>query len=373
MRPTFAHIDLQNLAFNLRSCREFIGSDVKYMAVVKANAYGHGAVECSRVLEAEGVDWFGVALVEEAIELRDAGIKKPILCLGGVQADLESTCLDREITPVVFNISGARQFNDSAAARGVMAAIHIKVDTGMGRLGVRWDKLGDFIRELRSLKNLWVEGLMTHFAAADDPKQNAFTEMQVERFQQVVGTFESAGIHPDVVDLANSPGAIAHPKARSQMVRLGGVLYGLAADVLPLGAPRPKLKPVLSLHSVVADVKRVPKGESLGYGRTFATKRDSLIGLVPVGYHDGYRRALSNNAYVIVNGHLAPVVGRVSMDWTIVDLTNIPKASIGDKVTLIGASDDLRITAEDVAGLVGTISYEITCGISNRVPRLYAR
>lgn len=371
MRPTHARIDLRNLAFNLRSCRDFIGTDLKYMAVVKANAYGHGAVECARVLEAEGVDWFGVALIEEAIELREAGIKKHILCLGGIFPSQESEFLSHGVTPVIFNVESARKFNEAARKDGVTPNVHIKIDTGMGRLGVRWDEIDVFISELKSLSNLHVEGLMTHFAAADDPKENAFTKTQIERFGRVVQTFDSAGFHPDIVDLANSPSAVAHPESRAQMVRLGGLLYGLSGDILPPAVPKPELRPVMSLHSAVADVKRVSRGESVGYGRTFIAERDTTIALVPIGYHDGYRRVLYNRSKVIIREQPAPVVGRISMDWTIVDVTDIPGTSIRDEVTLIGSMGKLCITAEDLARSAGTISYEITCGIGPRVPHVY--
>ena len=369
MRPTFARIDLENLRFNFRSSRDFIGHDVKYMAVVKANAYGHGAVECSRVLEADGVDWFGVALLEEAVELRDAGIQAPILCLGGPVMGQEAIFLDRDITPVIFSVEQARALNAKAAKRNMKAAIHIKIDTGMGRLGVRCDHVGNFIDELKPLNNLRVEAMMTHFASADDLREKEFTELQIDRFHEAVKQFEAAGIRPDFVDLANSPGAVAHPRSRPQMVRLGGILYGLGGDILPAGVPKPDLKPVMSLHSAIADVKPIPKGETLGYGRTYTTKRDSMIALIPIGYHDGYRRALSNNSEVIINGQFAPVVGRVSMDWTIVDVTDVPNVATGNEVILIGSCGDLQILAENLAARGGTISYEITCGISRRVPR----
>jgi alanine racemase len=212
---------------------------------------------------------------------------------------------------------------------------------------------------------------MTHFASANDTAEDEFTNAQIDRFLNSVKQFEAAGFTPDVVDLANSPGAVGHPRSRAQMVRLGGIIYGLGGDVLAGDRPKPELKPVLSLHSTIADIKQVPKGETLGYGRSFTTERDSMIALVPIGYHDGYRRGLSNKAQVIINGQLANVVGRVSMDWTIIDITDLPDSKIGDKVTLIGRDGDKEIKAEDLAGLLDTISYEITCGISGRVPRRF--
>ena len=212
---------------------------------------------------------------------------------------------------------------------------------------------------------------MTHFASANDPSEDAFTNTQIDRFLNAVRKFESAGFEPEVVDLANSPGAVGHPRSRAQMVRLGGILYGLGGDVLASDRPRPELKPVLSLNSTIADIKQVPKGETLGYGRSFTIERNSTIALVPIGYHDGYRRGLSNKAQVIVNGQFANVVGRISMDWAIVDLTDLPDPKIGDRVTLIGQNGGQEIKAEDLAALLDTISYEITCGIGGRVPRRY--
>jgi alanine racemase len=370
-RPTFAQIDLTNLRFNFRSSCDFIGPDVKYMAVVKANSYGHGMIECAKVLAEEGANWFGVALIEEAIELRDAGITQPILCLGGVATGQEEITIRQNVSAVVFNSQQLSALNSAAVASGQPANIHIKIDTGMGRLGVRWDQVDPFVTDLQRFTNLYVEGLMTHFASANDPSEDEFTNEQIHRFLQAVKKFETAGFEPDVVDLANSPGAVGHPRSRAQMVRLGGILYGLGGDVLASDRTRPELKPVLSLHSTIADIKQIPKGETLGYGRSFTTERDSTIALVPIGYHDGYRRGLSNKAQVIVNGQFANVVGRISMDWTIADITNLPGTKIGDGVMLIGQDGGKEIRADDLAALLDTISYEITCGISGRVPRRY--
>ena len=370
-RPTYAQIDLANLRFNFESSREFIGPDLKYMAVIKADAYGHGAVECARVLVDEGVDWFGVALLEEAIELRRAEITQPILCLGGLAAGQAAEALQLKITPVVFNLDQIAELDAAASLSGKPSSLHVKIDTGMGRLGVRWDELDSFIERLTSFRFIKVEGLMTHFASANDPAEDEFTNTQIDRFFSSVKKFEAAGFDPEIIDLANSPGAVGHPRSRAQMVRLGGILYGLGGDVLARELPKPELRPVMSLHSAIADIKQVPAGQTLGYGRTFTTTRDSEIALVPIGYHDGYRRGLSNKAQVIINGHFANVVGRISMDWTIVDVTEIQSVKIADRVTLIGNDLGAEIKAEDLAGLLDTISYEITCGISSRVPRRY--
>jgi len=370
-RPTFAEIDLDAVRFNFRSAKNFIGNDVSYMAVVKANAYGHGAVECSRVLVEEGVDWLGVALIGEGLELRNAGLKIPILCLGGIANGHESDAIAQDITPVVFNLDQAAALSNAASSLGRDVDIHVKVDTGMGRLGVRWEQVEPFIKGLSALPRLNVAGLMTHFASANDPAEDDFTNEQVRRFSEAQKQFAAAGHEPVIVDLANSPAAVGHPDSRGQMVRLGGILYGLGGDVLDPAKPQPELKPVLSLYSEICDIKSVRAGETLGYGRTFKTSRDSLIALVPIGYHDGYRRNLSNCAQVLINGQRAPVVGRISMDWTIIDVTDIPNASALDRVTLIGIDQGEQIRAEGLASLLDTISYEITCGISSRVPRRF--
>jgi alanine racemase len=370
-RPTWAEIDLDNLAFNFRSAKEFIGSDTKYMAVVKADAYGHGAVACARRLESEGVDWFGVALPEEGVELREAGIRKRILCLGGFWEGQETLALNYSLTPVIFQIEKAAILNHAAATRGTDVSIHVKVDTGMGRIGVRFDHVEEFAEKLRSLSHLRVEGVMTHFAAADDLDQTHFTNLQMERFNSAVAVFREKGFNPAYLDLANSPGAVVHPASRSNLVRLGGILYGLGGDVLPNGVAKPELKPVMSVRTRVAHLKRVPAGETIGYGRTFHTEQDSLIATIPIGYQDGYSRTLSNIGHAIVRGSLVEVAGRVSMDWTMLDVTGVEGVQVGDEVTLIGTDNGQHIGAENLAKATGTISYEITCGINRRVPRLY--
>lgn len=367
-RPTYATTDLDNLAYNFHSVREFLGPQNKVLAVVKANAYGHGAVGCSRRLESEGVDWLGVALPEEGIELREAGIRVPILVLGSFWPGQVDAILDHALTPVILTFEQASALNNAARRRDLTADCHLKIDTGMGRIGVRYDAVAELASKLSMLTNIRIDGVMTHFAAADDLEQRSFTKLQMQRFDQSVEILRSNGFAPTFVDLANSPAAIAYPESRRGMARIGGILYGLGGDVLPAGIPAPTLKPVLSLRSAIAHLKNVPKGETLGYGRTFMTVRDSVIATVPIGYADGYPRAVSNKGKVIIKGGFAPVVGRVSMDWTIVDVTDIP-AGIGDEVTLIGREGSLSIAAEDIAQWAGTISYEITCGVSQRVER----
>ena len=370
-RPTWTEINLDNLAFNFHSVKKFVGGEIEYLAVVKADGYGHGAIFCAKKFEQEGIDWLGVALPEEGLTLRENGIKIPILCLGGFWDGQAELLIENNLTPVIYRIPQAEYLNRAALLKNISVDVHIKIDTGMGRIGVRYDEVEVFAEKLKEFKNLRVEGMMTHFAAADNLKENDFTELQVKRFYDAVEIFEAKGFRPKYKDLANSPGAIAHADTRGNLVRLGGVLYGLGGDVLPKEIIKPELKPVLSLHTRIAHLKKVPKGETLGYSRTFETEKDSMIATIPIGYQDGYRRSLSNHSRVIVNGKYAPVVGRVSMDWTILDVSDIADVKINDEVILIGESEGLKITAEDLARNAETISYEITCGISRRVNRIY--
>lgn len=370
-RPTWAEINLENLALNFRSVKKFIGKEIGYMAVVKADGYGHGAVACAKKLVEEGVDWFGVALLEEGIELRENNIETPILCLGGFWQGQEKLFLEHKITPVVYQLETAEKFNNAAQEKRVFVDVHIKIDTGMGRIGVRLDEVKKFAGKLKKFENLRIEGIMTHFAAADNLSENDFTETQIKRFDEAIAVFEENGFHPKFKDMANSPGAVVHKNSRGNLVRLGGILYGLGDDVLPKAVAKPELKAVLSLHSRIAQIKRVPKGETLGYSRTFTTLRDSVIATVPIGYQDGYRRSLSNRGRAIINNQYVPVVGRISMDWTILDVTDLQAVNVHDEIILIGECGKLKVTAEELAGLIKTISYEITCGINRRVNRKY--
>lgn len=370
-RPTCAEINLDNLAFNFRSVKEFISEDISYMAVVKADGYGHGAVCCAKKLEAEKIDWFGVALPEEGLELRTHGIRTPILCLGSFWEGQENFLIENDLTPVIFRLEIAEKLNRAARNKNVSVKIHVKIDTGMGRIGVRFDEVNAFAEKLKTFSNLRIDGIMTHFAAADNLRETDFTDKQIKRFENAVGIFEKKGFRPTYKDLANSPGAIAHKNSHGNMVRLGGVLYGLGGDILPREIIKPKLKPVLSLKTHIAHLKRVPKGDTLGYSRTFETERDSIIATIPIGYQDGYSRALSNNGRAIIKNTYVPIVGRISMDWTILDVSDIPDVKVNDEVILIGKSGELKVTAEEIAQATDTISYEITCGINRRVIRKY--
>lgn len=369
MRPTRAEINLENLAENYRAMQQFVGESAAVMAVVKSDAYGHGAVECARKLSAEGVGWFGVALPEEAAELRQSGIGQLILSMGGFWRGQEGLCLKNKITPVVYNLELAEILNRAAGERNEIADVHVKVDTGMNRLGVRFDEFAEFADKLKELKNLRCDGLMTHFAAADEECRNDFTDEQIRRFEEAAEIFREKGFRPTWCDLANSPGALAHPRSRKNLVRIGGALYGIGKDIFPPSETVDSLKPVMRVRSEITLLKTVPKGETVGYACAFKTEKDSVIATIPIGYNDGVPRSFSNKGRVIINGQFAPIIGRVSMDLILADATEIQNVKLFDEVVVIGEQSAAQITVEEIAEIVGTISYEITCGISKRVPR----
>ena len=370
-RPTWAEVDLNALANNFKTIRKRVGPAVAVMPMLKANAYGHGAVQCAKRLSQEGAQWFGVALPEEALELRNAGINQQILCLGGFWQEQAVQCIQHRITPVVFSPDMVQLLNRAALDAGLVVNVHLKVDTGMGRLGVRFDQLSEFLSAIDNCRNISIDGLLTHFAAADDSACQPLTQHQIQSFNEAAYLIRERGFNPTHLHLANSAAIFGQPTAWGNLVRPGGALYGLWRDVLPLSVSKPGLESVMSLHSRIILLKRVPAGETIGYGCTFEASRPSLIATLPVGYHDGYKRGVSNRANVIVRGAYAPVAGRVSMDFTLVDVTDVPGVEVGDQVTLLGRDRELAVTAEDLARIIGTISYEVTCGISSRVPRHY--
>ncbi|MDQ1639564.1 MAG: alanine racemase [Pyrinomonadaceae bacterium] len=370
-RPTWAEIDLDALAANFQLVKNRVGPDVNVMTVVKANAYGHGAVACARRLEREGANWFGVALPEEGIELRTAGITRPILCLGGFWEGQAELCLQHALVPVVYRLDMLEAIDRAARDRGIVAEVHLKIDTGMGRLGVRFDEVAEFAPQLKEFKNVRIDGLMTHFAAADDPSCETLTHEQIRRFHDAVAVFREMGFDPKFVHLANSAGIFAERESWGNMVRPGGVLYGLWRDILDPAHRNENLRPVMSLHSRIMLLKWVPEGETVGYGCTFEASRKTLVATIPIGYDDGYLRGLSNRSHVIIRGMFATVIGRISMDLTLVDVTNVPGVKLNDEVVLLGESAGQSVTAEYLAKTAGTLSYEVTCGLGSRVPRLF--
>lgn len=374
LRPTTAHIDLGALRHNLAQVRRLAGAR-EVIAIVKADAYGHGAVPVARALAAEGVTRFGVALVEEGRALREAGIRGEVLVLGGFVEDQAAEIVELGLTATIFHAGHADALNAAARRAGRAAPVHAKIDTGMGRLGFSPDAAPDAVAALARSAFLRLEGLMTHFADADlaDP---AYAREQVARFDAVAETVRRAGVRIPIRHAANSAAVMAASSWRSAM---GGPLYDAVRPGLMLYGARPgpavgagvDLRPVLSLTTRILLLKRVPPGTPISYGRTFVTRRESVIAVLPIGYADGYPRALSNAGRVLVRGRAAPVVGRVCMDLTMVDVTDVPGAAEGDEAVVIGAQGAAAITVEEVAAGAGTIAYEILCGIGPRVPRRY--
>ena len=370
-RPTWAEINLDNLTHNFRAAKAAVGEGVSILAAVKSDAYGHGAVECAHALEKAGVGWFGVAMPEEGLALRDSGITRPILSLGGFWEGQEDSLISHRLTPVVFRLDLLDRLSHAARAYGAVADYHLKVDTGMGRLGVPYAELGSFLDEAARFQNVRLDGVMTHLASADRPDQREFTERQMSLFEGAVELVRTRGFSPTWVHQANSAGTVAYPGSRGNLVRLGGVLYGLWRDVTDRSIEPLDWRPVMSLRTRIMLLKTVPAGNPLGYGGTFVTEVESRIATLPIGYEDGLGRELSNCGKVIVRGELAPIVGRVSMDLTLIDVTAIEGAAVGDEVVIIGNQGGSLTTAEEVAAQSGSISYEVTCRVSERVPRVY--
>lgn len=372
-RPTWAEIDLDNLIHNFHVTRTELGSGIAIMPAVKADAYGHGAVECARALEQEGAEWFGVAMPEEGLMLRNAGIARPILCLGGFWEGQEEAIIGNRLTPVLFRVDLLDQLNRAARSAGAVVDYHLKVDTGMRRLGVPNAELGDFLDAAARFENVRLDGVMTHLASADYHEKSDFTARQMSLFEAAVEMVRARGHEPRWIHEANSAGAHAYPRSRGNLVRLGGVLYGLWRDVTDRSIAPLDWRPVMSLHTEIMLLKEVPAGTPMGYGGTFVTSRESRIATIAIGYEDGLPRALSNRGRVIVRDQMAPIVGRVSMDLTLVDVTDVEGAALGDEAVIIGGKGANQIFAEEVAAEIGTLSYEVTCGISDRVPRVYRR
>ncbi len=370
-RPTRAEINLDNLQHNFHVMREAMGRDVAIMAAVKADAYGHGARQCAAALERAGAEWFGVAMPEEGLQLREAGIKRPILCLGGFWEGQEAAIIENHLTPAVFRVDLLERLDRAARERKTIAAYHVKIDTGMGRLGVPLSEFDNFLESISRFENVRMDGMMTHFAAADEAGKQEFTRQQMACFAEAVESARSGGHDPTWIHQANSGAAHALPSSRGRLVRLGGVLYGLWRDMTDREVPPLDWRPVMSLHTRIAMLKTVSKGAPLGYGCSFVTARESRIATLPIGYEDGLRRGLSNCGRVIVRGRMAPIVGRVSMDLTLIDVTDIDGAAVGDEIVILGSEGESAITAEEVAAQLQTISYEVTCAVSHRVPRVY--
>jgi len=366
-RPTFAEIDLAALRHNCGVLRDRLGPGVRILGVVKADGYGHGAVEVGRTLAAAGIDMLGVALVEEGVALRVHGIRTPILIMGLTPEDEAAAAIEYGLTPTVDGPATAEPLERRAAAKGVTLAVHLKIDTGMNRLGVRAEEAAEAARAVTSFPHLSVAGAYTHLACADEP-DTAVSAEQLARFAEALERLRSAGVCPDVVHAANSSAVLRLPESHFDMVRAGLALYGVAPCETARDVP---LRPVMRLVTHLVATKRVRRGEGVSYGHRWRAERDTLVGILPIGYADGYPRALSNRGQARVGGRLAPVVGAVCMDMVLVDLTDAPGAAPGMAVTLIEADPASPLSAAALAEAAGTIPYEILTGIGKRVPRVY--
>ena len=371
-RPTFAEIDLIALRRNYGRVRDSIAPDCGLLAVVKADAYGHGFMDIAQELERLGVTAFGVAFLAEGIQLRKSGIDRPILILGGIYPGQEKKCVGFNLSTAVFSLEQALELNATAAKLFRTAKIHVKIDTGMGRLGVGHADAPVFFRKLRRLKYQEVEGVMSHFAAADelDEAGTGYTDRQAELFLEALAAARKEGFAPRYVHIANSAAAFARTMPDCNLVRPGIALYGAlpSADF----AGRLVVEPVMTLKSRVAMLKEVPAGTSISYARRFTAAGPTRVASIPVGYADGYSRALTNKGELLIRGVRAPVIGTVCMDWIMADVSGVPEVAVGDEVVLLGCDSAGRaVHAEELAAWAGTIPYEIFCGISKRVPRVY--
>ncbi len=375
----YAKVNLDAIHANLKSIREYVNHEmqhkVKIMAVVKADAYGHGAIPISRELEKLNVDYIAVAIYQEGIQLREEGVKVPILVLGNTHEDAFEDLVRYDLTQTVYSAKLGEKLNRFGERLGEKVRIHVKVDTGMGRLGFRllgksMDTSVQEIIDLTRCEYLRCEGIFTHFSKADEV-DFSYTHMQVELFEHLLNRLKAQGIEFPLVHASNSAGLIDHQCARFNMVRTGIALYGLyPSDTVNHGI---RLEPALSIISRIIFLKEVEKDEYISYGGIFKTNRTSKIATVPIGYADGYSRALSNKGRVLIRGQYAPVVGRVCMDQMLVDVTDIEGVTEDDAVILIGESNEQHIYVEELATHMNTINYEVLCSIGKRVPRIYMK
>lgn len=386
-RPTWAEVSLVALRQNFRTVQKHVGSNVTVCAVVKADAYGHGALECSRALEAEGARWLGVTSLDEAIPLREADIQANILLMTGFWRGEEHEIVRQRLTPTVWEPWQIQSLDAAAAAQRVAKhPVHLKVDTGMGRLGVAIDQLPAVLEALVAAKHLMLEGLSTHFASSEVMDAPSVTE-QERRFETARRLLREAGVEPVFVHMANTNAIISRKETWSNlsranlkgnsMVRPGVALYGYylpfqrAGREVGGGTLRLPVKPILTWKTRILSLRDFGANHPLGYGGTYVTKAPTHVAVLPVGYADGFNRQLSNKGRVIVRDHYAPIVGSISMDLTLVDVTGIPGIAVGDEVILLGGTEGLSVDAVEHARLANSSPYEILCNISKRVPRRY--
>ncbi len=376
-RPTWAQVSLANLRYNFGVVQRHIGAERAVCAIVKADAYGHGATECARALEEEGARWLGVTSLDEAIPLREAGIRTRILLMTGFWRGEEEEIIRLQLTPTVWEAGQVKLLEKAAASLGLARhAVHLKVDTGMGRLGVALEDLRRVCSALRSSSHLLLEGLSTHFASSEVLDAPSVDE-QLKRFDEAREILRNQGFDPPLIHAANTGAIISKRESWNTMVRPGIALYGYHLPFERAGREvsgsglRLGLKPVLTWKTRILSLREVRANQPLGYGGTYVTKASARIAVLPVGYADGLNRAISSCGRVIVGEHYAPIVGRISMDLTLVDVTGLPGVAVGDEVILLGSCDGLNVDAHKHAVLASTNVYEILCAISKRVPRKY--
>jgi len=367
---TWAEIDLDAIEYNVKAFKRHVGQAVEVIAVVKANAYGHGAVQVARAALAAGATRLAVHRAIEGVEIRKAGIQAPILVMGYTPPSGADLVVRWKLTPSLMTIEFAQALSVQAEAQGVHIPVHVKVDSGMSRYGLMPPEVPGFMQSLRQLPGIKLEGLFTHFATADWADQT-YIRQQLAVFKDVIRELEGSGIHVPLIHAANSAATMALPEAHFNAVRPGVALYGM--DPSSEWPPVFEIRPALMLKSLVSRVRELPAGAGVSYGRTFITHKATLTALVPVGYGDGYHRVLSNKGSVLIGGKRAPIIGRICMDQFVVDISHFPGVRQDDEVVLVGRQGEEVIRAEEVAALAGTINYELTTSLLPRVARVYLR
>lgn len=371
MRPTRVIIDLNRLRNNIKEIRSVIKEKTSIMAVVKANAYGHGLVQIAKCAAESGVEWLGVALPEEGMELRKSGISLPILVLGDASREQCEISVRYDLTQAVPSLITAHHLNDIALNSGKKAKVHIKLDTGMGRIGFNSVKeLKTVVKEMQNMQGISIEGVFTHLATADEENSD-YTIKQINCMEKMLEEIKESGLQIDCIHVSNSAGILMYPQSHYNMVRCGISMYGYFPSTFVKERTGIALKPIMQWETRILFIKTLETGSSVSYGRSFIASSPRKVATLPVGYADGYKRLFGNRASVLIRGRRAPVIGRVCMDQIMVDITDIPEAEIGDQVVLLGEQGNEKITADELADLCGTISYEILASISDRVPRIY--
>lgn len=369
-RSTIVEINLDAVKHNVREFKKRVNDEnIAMMAAVKANGYGHGAIEIAKAAIKAGVSHLAVAFIDEGIELREAGITVPILILGYTPEEAVVDAIEYDIMMTVYRIEDLRNIDHIAERLQKKARIQIKADTGMSRIGLQEEEVTPFLQELKEMKHVEVEGMFTHYSTADEVDK-AYTFMQKGLFEKAVNTAKSMGIHLPLIHSSNSAGTMELDNEFQNMVRVGIGVYGMYPSK-EVDHKTVSLQPALTLKSKVAHVKHAKKGRGVSYGNTYVTTGDEWIATIPIGYADGFSRQLSNKGYALVNGVKVPIIGRVCMDQLMLDVTKVMPLHVGDEVVFYGKQGNEEITVEDIADTLGTINYEVTCMLDRRIPRVY--